>query len=132
MKSFEDIQAEAESDLKFDINNLEHYALTIGKIKEKYLRYIQTYRMKLKKAIFQLDKVYAERHTWHSTQNPRSINRHDIDTYIKADTDYRKVSAEVCVIEEQVKYLDGILKTLDNMSFTINSAVKLHIFKNGG
>ena len=132
MTPFNQIQDEAQKDLKFDINNVEHYALTIVLLKEKYSRYLQSYRMELKRCMFDLDKVYADRHDYHMTQNPRARDRRDVDIFIKADPHYRKVSAAAYVVEEQVRYIDALIKSIDNMSFNINSAIKLHIFKNGG
>ena len=132
MIPFNQIQDEAQKDLKFDISTVEHYALQIVMLKEKYARYLQAYRMELKKRLFEQDKVYADRHDYHMTQNPRARDRRDVDIFIKADPAYRKVSAETYIVEEQVRYIDSLIKSIDNMSFNINSAIKLHIFKNGG
>lgn len=132
MIDFADIQQEAQIDLKFDINTVEHYALKIVMLKEKYARYLQLYRMDLKKKLFEQDKVYADRHDYHMTQNPRARDRRDVDIFIKADTQYRKASAETYIVEEQVRYIDTLIKSIDGMSFNISSAVRMHIFKGGG
>lgn len=132
MIEFEELQNQAQKDLTFNIHEVENFALNIANLKEKYLRYLRLYRLELKKQEFNVDKVYADRHEYHSLHNPRTLHRNDLDTYIKADSTYRKAIAEYTLIDEQVKYIDGVIKSIDNMTFAINSAVKLHIFKNGG
>ena len=129
---YKDIQEEAKKDLTFSITNVEHYALRLGLLKEKYARYLQDYRIKLKQKMLELDVVFSTRHTYYSVSSNRAIDRRDIDTYIKGDKEYCTASAQLAIVEEQVRYIDGVIKSLDNMSFTINSAVKMHIFKNGG
>lgn len=130
--SIDDIRIEAKSDLTFDITNVEHYAVKLGLKKEKYSRYLQSYRLLLKKEMLEVDRVYNARYRYFDTQTQKKHDRRDIPHMIRGDQEYQKAVVALTYAEENVRYLDSVIKAFDNMSFTINSAVKMHIFKNGG
>lgn len=129
---FNEIQDQAAEDLKFNITSIEHKALEIASLKIKYARILGEYRLELKKAIFESDIVYADRFYHHKTGSSLQIDRRDLDVFIKGDKAYQKAAAKVAIHEERVRFIDGVIKSLDNMSFNINAAVKMHVFKGGG
>lgn len=128
----EKLQQEAEEDLKFSIVDAEKIALNIPMLKNKYSRYLFIAKGVLKNSEMDLKKIYAKKHKYYSFDHNIKFNRGDVPHYIHADSEYQQVEKKVELNKLRVEYLDNVLKSIDQMSFTIPAAIKMHIFMNGG
>ena len=63
---------------------------------------------------------------------PLNILRADIDQFIEADKDLIILSHRISLQEEKVKYLEGVVKIINNRQWYIRSAIDWDKFSNGG
>jgi len=63
---------------------------------------------------------------------PLNILRADIDQFIEADKDLIILSHRISLQEEKVKYLEGVVKIINNRQWYIRSAIDWAKFSNGG
>ena len=127
----ENLQAQAEKDLSFNIAEAEKIALNIPILKNKYSRYLYIAKGILKNSEMNLKKMYAKKHKYYSYEVNIKHNRGDVPHYIVADSEYQQVEKKVELNKLRVEYLESVLKSIDQMSFNISTAVKFHIFMHG-
>ena len=129
-----ELEKEAETDLTWSMNDCDEVCLAIPRLKARWCSKLYRAEIEAKAIELRLKAIYSELHEQYLSGNKINtiVDRRDVDTYITGDQQYIKVFAEHELTKASCKWLEGVLKSIDSMSFSIQAAVKWRIFKEGG
>lgn len=140
--TLEEIQQQAEKDLKIDDTELDRESLATPIIHSKYLKHYSTYSLMLTKAESDYSQTYknkwlfytgkAEPEEYKQNNFDLKILRQDVSTFIDADEDIIKAKQKVSYLKMTVKYLEETLKQISNRGFQIKNAIDWKRFTEGG
>lgn len=132
MLNLEKIQEEARADLRFDLKEVDLYAIRLASLREKYLSKMVESELTVKKFESDLAVIYAEKFQEYMFQRNERIDRRDVDGLIFGDEKYVKKKLQIEYAKQTSKYIDGVLSAIDGAKYNIGNAVKWAIFKAGG
>jgi len=145
MDIVEKINKEWAEDSKIDEINLVSESAKIPKLHHKYYMMYITQSLKttkLKEELKELKKSKIEyykgemddselkKRNW--KPNPLKILRTDIDKYIEGDSDYIQMSLRIAYNEAATKYLEDIIRQINNRNFVIKNMIDFFKFQSGG
>lgn len=144
MDIIDQINKEWSEDSKIDETNLMHESSKIPKLHNKYyLMYVKQglKTTKLKEDLKELKKAKIEYYKGEMDEdelkergwkpNPLKILRQDIDKYIEGDKDYINLSLKVAYNEAATKYLEDIVKQINNRNFIVKNMIDFMKFQSG-
>lgn len=144
MDMIEKINKEWAEDSTIDETNIIRESARIPKLHHKYyMLYInqglKTTKLKedlkeLKKAKIEYYKGEMDDHELKKRgwkPNPLKILRTDIDKYIEGDGDYINMSLKVAFNEAATKYLEDIIKQINNRNFVLKNIIDWSRFTSG-
>ena len=139
--TLEELQEIADKDLKMDETNLSLESIKTPQLHNKYLKYLNKYKLLLVKAEdeFKLLKKYkweyytgkAEAQVYKEHPFDLKILRQDIDKYLDADSEIQKAKQKTKYLEVVVDYLDKTVKHISNRGFLIKNSIDWRKFING-
>lgn len=139
---FDDIQKEAEVDLKIDQTNLSKSSAETPLMVNKYYRYLMTESRILKLLETEVLVLHKETRDYYLHQAPdevyvrkpfnRKVLKADVKFFVDADPEYCEKIRQYDTQERKVKYLEEIIKQFNNRSFIIQNIIADNKFKNGG
>jgi len=134
MVNIEDLEKEAEADLSWEMADCDTVCLNIPRLKSKWCSKLYRSEIESKSIELKLKSVYAQLHEAYLSGQKTNVivDRRDADFYITGDDAYIKVFAEHELAKASCKWIEGVLKSIDSMSFSIQAAVRWNIFKSGG
>ncbi len=59
-------------------------------------------------------------------------DKFEVMTFINGDQDIINIKLKVAELKHKINYIEGIINTLNQMSFNIGNAIKFTMFKAGG
>lgn len=144
MDIIEQINKDWSEDSKIDETNLTHESSKIPTLHNKYyLMYVKQglKTTKLKEDLKELKKAKIEYYKGEMDEdelkergwkpNPLKILRQDIDKYIEGDKDYINLSLKVAYNEAATKYLEDIVKQINNRNFIVKNMIDWSKFQSG-
>jgi|TARA_B100001094_G_scaffold39332_2_gene33785 hypothetical protein len=140
--NLEELQTQAEKDLKIDDTELDRESLATPILHAKYLKHFSTYSLMLTKAKSEYSQLYkskwlfylgkAEPEAYKDNNFELKVLRQDVGTFIDADTDIIKQKQKVDYLNVVNSYLENILKQISNRGFQIKNAIDWKKFTEGG
>ena len=127
-----DLETMVKDDLKFTLDDADTKLIQIPLLRIKYANLLMKRTKVLNDYEQRRKEVWGEKWRYYSTDYKQIIDRRDIPSYIECDADYVEVRKKVNRSQESVDFVDNVLKSIDNMNWLITSAIKWHMFKNGG
>jgi len=137
----EQLQNEAEKDLKINDTELDLESLKTPQLHNKYMKYLTKFKLMLSKASSDYNilrrskweyytgkadpKVYAEK------PFDLKILKTDIDKYLEADEELQRSKQKLDYIETVVDFLDRTIRQISNRTFTIKNAIEWKRFTSG-
>ncbi len=144
MITFEEIQIQAENDLKFDKTNLDGESMKIPQLHNKYLCFLYDYKNTLKKQIHAYSKLKLIKVEYYTGRLPietlkefnwqpfqLKILKQDLDLYLDSDKDLQSLEYKIENTKNAVDYLEGIVKNIMNRHWMIRSAIDFMKFTSG-
>jgi len=128
----QDFQEQAEIDLHFEMENADQIAMKLSGRRERWCRRIIDMEVKRKSAEQKRKSKYRELHEHYLTSYSLKVDRRDIDAYIESDPEYQKLEQAEEYWRLCVKYVDGVLQSIDKATYNVGNAIKWAIFKGGG
>jgi len=140
--NLDQLKEEARSDLL--ISNQEDLAvesLTNQKIKSKYLDHRSKFQLLLQKHNGDYQRMY--RHKWEyyggkadakvyvSKPFDLKVLKSDLAMYITSDEDIIELMNKIGYLEIVIKYIDGVIKSIDNRGWDIKNAIEWRKFEAG-
>lgn len=138
----EDIQTEAESDLMFDKNKLVDASIDTPRLVNKYYGYLIDEGRILKMIENKIHEVYRDRYEYYLHMAPpevyiakpwnRKVLKGDVDMYIQSDNLYSDMVNKLEAQKYKVKYVEEIIKQLNQRTYNIKNIIEFEKFRSGG
>lgn len=137
----EDIQLEAEKDLRFDKTKLIDASIDTPTLVNKYYGFLVTEGRILKMIENKLFEVYKELYDYYLHLAPpevyvakpfnRKVLKGDVDMYIQSDQLYADMINKIEAQKYKVKYIEEIIKQLNQRTFNIKNIIEAEKFRHG-
>jgi len=143
--NLDDIKKMVEKDSVVDQTLLDQEALKTPQIHSKYLNllndeilrfkkleteYKQLFRLKWEYYTGKMDKEELNRLEWEPFQH--KILRQDVHIYLDSDTELCLIRDRKSYSETKVKYLEDVIKSINNRNWHIRNAIEWRKFMHGG
>ena len=139
--NLDELQAQAEKDLKIDDTELDIESLNTPIIHAKYLKHYSTYSLMLTKAQSEYNQLYKKKWVFYTgkadpeeykeTNFELKVLRQDVGTFIEADEEIIKHTQKVSYLKTVCIYLENTLKQVNNIGFQIKNAIDWKRFTEG-
>ena len=140
----EEILENWKSDSKLDQTQLSSEGLRISSLHHKYITWLASERISLKKSEIEFKKLRKEKIEFY-TQGPTKehialgwefpscgkILKKEVDTYLDSDVDLCEIESKIAICQEKVNILTSILQALHQRSYTLRTVVDNNKFLAG-
>ena len=142
MDKLEELKNEAREDLAITrLENLDQESYKNQTIKPKWLEYKTRYELLKTQAHIKYTKLYRDKWEYYGGKadakvyaaKPFDIKvlKTDLGMYINADDEIVELQAKISYYEVIIKYIDGIIKSIDNRGWDIRNATDWKKFEAG-
>lgn len=139
--TLEELQIESDKDLKINDIQLDIESLKIPQLHNKYLKFLNNYKVLLKKSETDLDKMIKHKWEYYTGKSDPDVYklkpfnlkilRQDVDKYVNADEEIIKLKHKKEYLTTTVNYLEQIIRQINNRTFTIKNAIEWKKFTSG-
>ena len=139
--TLEELQQLVDKDLKLDDTELDSESARIPLLHNKYLQHLNKFTLLLKKAQQDYNGLTREKWEYYTGKADESVYREkpfdlkvlksDVHIYIDSDEDIQKADQKVAYLNTVVKYLEQILRGLNNRTFLIKNMIEWKKFTSG-
>jgi hypothetical protein len=137
----EQLQLEADKDLKINDTELDLESLKTPQLHNKYMKHYTKFKLLLTRTEDELKTIKRDKWEYYTGKADPSvyqakpfdlkIMRTDIDKYLEADEDIQKLSQKVAYLITVVDFLDRTLRVVVNRTYTIKNAIEWRRFTSG-
>ena len=138
----EELQREAKQDLNItDQERLDQESYKNQNIKAKWLDHRSKYDQLLIIAKADHQKMYREKWEYYGGKADAKVYatkpfdlkvlKTDLNIYIESDEDIIKIEHKISYLETVIKYLDGVLKSINSRGWDIKNAISWRQFESG-
>lgn len=137
----EQIQLDADKDLKINDTELDLESLKTPQLHNKYMKHYTKFKLLLVRTEDELKTLKRNKWEYYTGKADPSvyqlkpfdlkIMRTDIDKYLEADEDIQKLTQKVAYLVTVVDFLDKTLRVIVNRTFTIKNAIDWRRFTSG-
>jgi hypothetical protein len=137
----EQLQLEADKDLKINDTELDLESLKTPQLHNKYMKHYTKFKLLLTRTEDELRTIKRDKWEYYTGKADPSvyqakpfdlkIMRTDIDKYLEADVDIQKLSQKVVYLITVVDFLDRTLRVVVNRTYTIKNAIEWRRFTSG-
>ena len=142
MDKLNELQEEAKSDLAITrLENLDQESYKNQYIKPKWLEYRSRFELLKTQASIKHTKLYREKWEYYGGKADAKVYaakpfdlkvlKTDLGMYINSDDDIIELQAKISYYEVVVKYIDGVIKSIDNRGWDIRNAQDWKKFEAG-
>ena len=139
--TLDELQAQAEKDLKIDDTELDLESLKTPQLHSQYLKTYSTYALMLKKAEGDYSKLHikkwlfftgkAEPEEYKEKNFDLKLLRQDVDKFIDSDDEIIKLKQKIEYLKQICHYCESTLKQINNRTFQIKNAIEWKKFTMG-
>ena len=139
--TLEEIQTMADKDLKINDVELDIESLKTPQLHNKYSKYHSKYKNLLKVAEQDLARIVREKWEYYTGKADPSVYKDkpfdikvlkaDVHIYMDSDPDLQKADQKVAYLNQIVKYLEQVLRSVNNRTFLIKNAIEWKKFTSG-
>ena len=137
----EQLQLEADKDLKINDTELDLESLKTPQLHNKYMKHYTKFKLLLTRTEDELKTIKRDKWEYYTGKADPSvyqakpfdlkIMRTDIDKYLEADIDIQRLSQKVAYLITVVDFLDRTLRVVVNRTYTIKNAIEWRRFTSG-
>ena len=137
----EQLQLEADKDLKINDTELDLESLKTPQLHNKYMKHYTKFKLLLTRTEDELRTIKRDKWKYYTGKADPSvyqakpfdlkIMRTDIDKYLEADEDIQRLSQKVAYLITVVDFLDRTLRVVVNRTYTIKNAIEWRRFTSG-
>ena len=142
MDKLNELQEEAKSDLAITrLENLDQESYKNQNIKPKWLEYRSRFELLKTQGSIKHTKLYREKWEYYGGKADAKVYaakpfdlkvlKTDLGMYINSDDDIIELQAKISYYEVVVKYIDGVIKSIDNRGWDIRNAQDWKKFEAG-
>ena len=139
--TLDELQAQAEKDLKIDNTELDLESLKTPQLHSQYLKTYSTYALMMKKAEGDYSKLHIKKWLFYTGKaDPQEykeknfdlkVLRQDVDKFLDADDEIIKQRQKVEYLKQICNYCEQTLKQINNRTFQIKNAIEWKKFTMG-
>ena len=137
----EQLQIEADKDLKINDIELDIESLKTPQLHNKYLKFLTKFKLLLTRAEDEYRTIKREKWEYYTGKADPSVYREkpfdikvlkaDVHIYMDSDPDLQKADQKVAYLNQIVKYLEQVLRSVNNRTFLIKNAIEWKKFTSG-
>ena len=141
MMDLNELQNDVERDLKIDDTELDLESIRTPQLHNKYLKHYTKYSLQLKKAQDDYKELYRIKWEYYTGKADPSVYKDkpfdikvlksDVHIYMDSDSDLQRADQKVAYQNQIVKYLEQVLRSINNRTFLIKNAIEWKKFTSG-
>ena len=139
--TLDELKLQVQRDLKVDNEHLDTESLKNQEIKANYLDHKSRYELLLFKAKGDYKRMYREKWEYYGGKADAKVYvskpfdlkvlKTDLAMYITSDEEVIKLMNKIGYLEIVIKYIDGVIKSIDNRGWDIKNAIEWRKFEAG-
>ena len=139
--TLEELQQQVSKDFKLDDTELDSESVSIPLLHNKYLIHFNKFSLLLKKAEYEHKTMIKDKWEYYTgkadpgvyKEKPFDIKvlKSDVHIYIDSDPELQRADQKVAYLNQIVKYLEQVLRGVNNRSFLIKNAIEWKKFTSG-
>ena len=137
----EQLQLEADKDLKINDTELDLESLKTPQLHNKWMKHYTKFKLLLTRTEDELRTMKRDKWEYYTGKADPSvyqakpfdlkIMRTDIDKYLEADEDLQRLSQKIAYLITVVDFLDKTIRIIVNRTYTIKNAIEWRRFTSG-
>ena len=137
----EQLQKEAEKDLKIDKEQLDIESLKTPELYGKYLKIFTRWNLLSKQADAEYKKLLRHKWEYYSGKSDPKVYQEkpfdlkvlktDLHVYLESDEDIIRAEHKIAYLETTIKYIEGMLQNIKNRGWDIKNAIEWRKFEAG-
>ena len=139
--TLEELQQSVNKDFKLDDTQLDVESVNIPLLHNKYLIHFNKFTLLLKKAEYDHKTMIRDKWEYYTGKADPSVYQEkpfdikvlkaDVHIYMDSDPDLQKADQKVAYLNQIVKYLEQVLRSVNNRTFLIKNAIEWKKFTSG-
>ena len=139
--NLDEIKAQVNNDLRVNDDHLDTESLKNQELYSKYLDYKSKFELLLYKAKGEYKILYREKWEYYGGKADAKVYitkpfdlkvlKTDLSIYIESDEDIIKVEHKISYLESVVKYIEGVLRSIQSRGWDIKNAISWKQFEAG-
>ena len=123
---------EVREDLDFHLKDGSDKIMKIASLKAKWSARLIDLQHIWNEVELKRKKKFSELWKYYSMDYEQALDRRDIPVYISGDDEYQEILRELNQEKERIDKIDGVLKSIEGLTYAISAAIKWEIFQRGG
>jgi hypothetical protein len=139
--TLEELQEQAEKDLKINDTELDLESLKTPQLHNTYLKHLTKFKLMLSRSESEYYTLRKDKWEYYTGKAPAEIYaqkpfdlkilKTDIDKYLESDEELQKAKQKVDYLNTVVDFLDRTIRLISNRGFTIKNAIDWRKFTSG-
>ena len=139
--TLEELQQQVGKDFKLDDTELDSESVSIPLLHNKYLIHFNKFSLLLKKAEYEHKTKIKNKWEYYTGKADPSVYKEkpfdikvlksDVHIYMDSDPELQRADQKVAYLNQIVKYLEQVLRGINNRSFLIKNAIEWKKFTSG-
>ena len=140
--TLEELKQESYKDLPVKkVENIDQESFYNQEIKAKWLDYKSRFELLLARSKGDYQVMYREKWEYYGGKSDAKIYaakpfdlkvlKTDLQIYISSDSDVIELSNKIAYLETTIKFIDGVIKSIDNRGWDIKHAISWKQFEAG-
>ena len=137
----EQLQLEADKDLKINDTELDLESLKTPQLHNKYMKHYTKFKLLLTRTEDELKTIKRDKWEYYTGKADPAVYqakpfnfkilKTDIDKYLEADEEIQKLTQKVAYLNTVVDFLDRTIRIIVNRTYTIKNAIEWRRFTSG-
>jgi hypothetical protein len=139
--TLEELQQAVDRDFKLDDTELDSESIKIPLLHNKYLQHFNKFSLLLKKAEYDHKALIRQKWEYYTGKSDPSVYKDkpfdlkilksDVHIYMDSDEDLQRADQKAAYLNQVVKYLEQVLRSINNRTFLIKNAIEWKKFTSG-
>ena len=139
--TLEELQQSVNKDFKLDDTELDTESVNIPLLHNKYLIHYNKFSLLLKKSEYEHKSMIRDKWEYYTGKADPSVYREKpfdikvlkeyVHIYMDSDPDLQNADQKVAYLNQIVKYLEQVLRSVNNRTFLIKNAIEWKKFTSG-
>ena len=140
--TLEELKQESYKDLPVkNVENIDQESFYNQEIKAKWLDYKSRFELLLARSKGDYQVLYREKWEYYGRKSDAKVYaskpfdlkvlKTDLQIYISSDNDVIELSNKIAYLETTIKFIDGVIKSIDNRGWDIKHAISWKQFEAG-
>ena len=140
--TLEELKQESYKDLPVtNVENIDQESFYNQEIKAKWLDYKSRFELLLARSKGDYQVLYREKWEYYGGKSDAKVYaakpfdlkvlKTDLQIYISSDSDIIELSNKIAYLETTIKFIDGVIKSIDNRGWDIKHAITWKQFEAG-